>query len=445
MNRAARASICFLLQLTAGLILSSPLFGEKKAADGMTSIQRDQALQMLQDTYEKIRKEYYDPTFHGIDLDARYKEAQQKIRAAQSLSQAFGDIAWMVDGLNDSHTIFSPPPRPYVVQDGWEARFVGDTCMITAVKEGSDAATKGLKPGDQILAIEGFRPTRETWWKLNYAFHNLAPRSGMKLAVVSPGGQPREVTVMSIVRNLPKNYDFTGGSDIWEVIRQSQDEDERMVVRSVEVNDVLVWKLPIFFLTDEQIDSFLHKANGHKAVIIDLRGNPGGEEDNLARLLGGIIDHDVKIGDRVERKGSRPFVAKSRGTHAYSGKLIVLVDSGSASASELFARVVQLEKRGTVIGDRTEGAVMEARRSSFSQDKAFGQFLPYSVELTVADLKMTDGNSLEHRGVVPDELLLPSAEELAAGADPQLARALQLAGVPTASGAAGQMFPVRWR
>jgi C-terminal processing protease CtpA/Prc len=103
MNRAARASICFLLLLTAGLILSSPLFGEKKAADGMTSIQRDQALQMLQDTYEKIRKEYYDPTFHGIDLDARYKEAQQKIRAAQSLSQAFGDIAWMVDGLNDSH------------------------------------------------------------------------------------------------------------------------------------------------------------------------------------------------------------------------------------------------------------------------------------------------------------------------------------------------------
>ncbi len=87
------------------------------------------------------------------------------------------------------------------------------------------------------------------------------------------------------------------------------------------------------------------------------------------------------------------------------------MDSGSASASELFARVVQLEKRGTVIGDRTEGAVMEARHFTFSQDKAFGQFLPYGAELTVADLKMTDGNSLEHHGVVPDEILLPSPEE----------------------------------
>ena len=119
--------------------------------------------------------------------------------------------------------------------------------MITAVKNGSDAAAKGLKPGDQILAIEGFRPTRDTWWKLNYAFHTLAPRSGIKLVVVSPGAQPRELMVMSIVKNLPKNYDFTGGSDIWDVIRQEQDEDERMMTRSVELKDVLVWKTANIF------------------------------------------------------------------------------------------------------------------------------------------------------------------------------------------------------
>ena len=411
----------------------------------MTSVQRDQALQMLKDVYDKVEKDYYDPAFHGINLDARYKDAQQKIRSAQSLSEAFGDIAWMLDGLNDSHTFFDPPPRPYVVRDGWEAKFVGDACMITAVKDGSDAAGKGLKPGDQILAIEGYRPTRDTWWKLNYAFHDLSPRSGVKLVVVSPGGQPRELTVMSIVRNLPKNLDFTSGADIWDVIRQSEDEDQRMIVRTVEVNNVLVWKLPIFLLSDDQIDAFLRKTNSYKAVIVDLRGNPGGAEENLSRLLGGFIAHDVKVGDRVERKTSKPFVAKSRGERAYSGKLIVLVDSGSASSSELFARVVQLEKRGTVIGDRSEGAVMEARHFPFSQDKAFGQFLPYAMSLTVADLKMADGNSLEHRGVVPDQIILPSPEELAAGADPQLAVALQAAGVNMSSSAAGQLFPMRWQ
>ncbi len=445
MIRAKVLLTSFALLLATSLILPLRSQAEKKSGDTMSSVQRDQALQMLQDTYEKVVKEYYDASFHGINLEQRYKDAQQKIRAAQSLSAAFGDIAWMLDGLNDSHTFFDPPPRPYLVKDGWEATFVGDACMITAVKDGSDAAAKGLKPGDQILAIEGFRPTRDTWWKLNYAFHTLAPRSGVKLAVVSPGEQPREVTVMSIVKNLPKNYDFTGSTDIWDVIRQEQDEDERMMVRSVELKDVLVWKLPVFLLSDDQIDSFLRKTKNYKTVVIDLRGNPGGAEENLSRLLGGFLDHDVKVGDRVERKGAKPFIAKSQGSHAYSGKVVVLVDSSSASCSELFARVMQLEKRGTVIGDHTAGAVMEARRYPFSQDKAFGQYLPYSMQVTVADLKMTDGNSLEHRGVVPDEILLPSPEELAAGADPQLARALQLAGVNLSSSAAGQVLPVRWK
>jgi C-terminal processing protease CtpA/Prc len=446
MVRAKQALVYLVTILTFLLLLPTSSPAEKKAGGStMSSIQRDQALQMLQDVYDRMRKDYYDAGYHGMDLDARYKEEQQKIHSVQTLSDAFGVIAWMLDGLNDSHTFFLPPDRPYVVRDGWEARFIGDYCVITAVKDGSDAAAKGLKPGDQIVAIEGFRPTRDNWWKLSYAFHTLAPRSGVTLVVASPGQQPRTVAVDSIVRKLNKNLDFTSGADVWDVVRQMQDDDERMLVRSVEVQNVLVWKLPAFFLSDAQIDSFLSKTKNYKAVIVDLRGNPGGSEDNLSRLLGGFVDHDVKVGDRVERKNSKPFVAKSRGSHAYTGKLIVLVDSGSASSSELFARVVQMEKRGTVIGDHTAGAVMEAREYSFSQDKAFGQFLPYGLQMTVADLKMTDGNSLEHRGVTPDEILLPGPEELAAGADPQLARALQLAGVNLSSSAAGQLLPVRWK
>jgi C-terminal processing protease CtpA/Prc len=445
MTRATRCCTLLLIAILLGVSTFPLLASDKKSSDVMSKIQRDEALQMLQDTAEKVRQQYYDPTFHAQNFEGRYKEAEQRIRKADTLSEAFGVIAWFLDGLNDSHTFFIPPARPYLVEDGWEAKFVGEICVVTAVKDKSDASSKGLKPGDQILAIEGFRPTRANWWKLTYAFHTLSPRSGMKLAVVSPGEQPRELTVMSTVKNLPKNYDLSNGIDIWNLIRSSQNDEERNWAATAEQGDLLIWKLPRFMLTDDQIDAFLKKANNHKAVVIDLRGNPGGAEENLSRLLGGVFDHDVKVGDRIERKSAKPFVAKSRGGRAYSGKLIVLVDSGSASAAELFARVVQLEKRGTVIGDRSAGAVMEAREFPFTQGAAFGEFLPYGVEVTIADLKMTDGNSLEHHGVVPDEILLPSPEELAVGADPQLARACQLAGLPISSSAAGQIFPVRWR
>lgn len=443
--RIACAKIFLLLSVSVVLGLASlrSSAAEKKTTEAINSVQRGQALDMLKETTDTVRKQYYDATYHGVNLDTQYSQAEQRVRQAATFNEAFGAIAAMLDSLNDSHTFFLPPTRPYIAQDEWEATFIGDNCFITAIKEGSDAAVKGLKPGDQILSVEGFRAKRESWWKLQYALHNLAPRAGMTLALVSPGGPPRDVTVMAAVKHLPKTYDFTQGSDIWQVIRELQNEGKQLKPRSVEQGDVLVWKLPAFLINDDEIDGVLHKANNHKALIIDLRDNGGGSVDNLTHLLGGVVDHPVKLADRVERKSTKPLLVKSRGDHAFSGTLVVLVNSRSASAAELFARVVQLEKRGTVVGDRTAGAVMEARRYPLSLGADTKIF--YEVQVTVADLKMTDGNSLEHHGVVPDELLLPTPAELAAGADPQLSRALQLTGVPMTSEKAGKLFPTVWR
>src|SRR5271157_1807855 len=242
----AAASLPFKCASLLGLLVLCGFAEEKKASEPINGVQRGQALEMLKQTADTVRKQYYDPTYHGIDLDPRYKQAEERIRQASTFSQTFGAIAAMLDSLNDSHTFFLPPPRPYIVEDGWEATFIGDNCFITAIKEGSDAAAKGLKPGDQILSVEGFRAKRESWWKLEYAFHSLAPRAGMKLSVVSLDGQPREVTVMSAVKNLPKTYDFTRGGDIWQVIRESENDQKRYQPRSVEQGDVMVWKLPAF-------------------------------------------------------------------------------------------------------------------------------------------------------------------------------------------------------
>ena len=121
----------------------------------------------------------------------------------------------------------------------------------------------------------------------------------------------------------------------------------------------------------------------------------------------------------------------------------MLVDGESGSASELFSRVVQLEKRGTVIGDQTSGLVMQG--TYFPHKSGLDLVFFYGVSVTTADLMMTDGKSLERVGVTPDELLLPSPEDLAAGRDPVLSRAAALAGLKLEPEKAGQMFPVEWR
>ena len=72
-----------------------------------------------------------------------------------------------------------------------------------------------------------------------------------------------------------------------------------------------------------------------------------------------MFEKEIKIANRVGRKDTKPEIAKPM-HNPFLGKLVVLVDARSASAAELFARIIQLEKRGVVMGDKTEGAVMEA-------------------------------------------------------------------------------------
>jgi C-terminal processing protease CtpA/Prc len=167
-------------------------------------------------------------------------------------------------------------------------------------------------------------------------------------------------------------------------------------------------------------------------------------------MVGDVFDHDITIGTREERKKTEKIFGK--GTKKFSGKIIVLIDSESASAAEMFARVVQLEKRGTVIGDQSAGAVMLSQRRSHrigfgNSEKVSFDSAPtvyFGDSLTIANIAMADGKSLEHVGVTPDEVLLPTAQDLAAGRDPVLARAVVLAGGQMSTEEAGKLFPPKW-
>ena len=280
-----------------------------------------------------------------------------------------------------------------------------------------------------------------TFWPLASCAQTLS-RNGLRVALRSPGGQQKEVQVIAAMRQTKKitNLTMNGASDIWDLLRESETRAHLGRARWADAGDVSILKFPGFYFDDGEMEDIIRKARKRKSLIVDLRGNPGGSVETLKWFLGGVFDKDVKVGDQVTRNGSKVLMAKSRRQNAFSGKLVVLVDSKSALASELFARVVQLEKRGIVLGDKTAGAVMESKR--FSCTHGMDTIVFYGASITDADLVMTDGNSLERTGVTPDELPLPNAEDLASGRDPVMAHAIELCGSKMTPEAARSAIPV---
>ncbi|HVF43389.1 MAG TPA: S41 family peptidase, partial [Pyrinomonadaceae bacterium] len=299
---------------------------------------RNRGRVMLALVREYIRDYYYDPKFHGMDLDARVRAADAKIMEAQSLSQVLGIIAQMVSELNDSHTFFVPPPRPVDVDYGWKMQAVGDAVYVVAVKPGSDAEAQGLKPGDEVVSVDGFRPTRPVLWKMEYNYTVLRPQPGKRVVVRSPDGAERELALKAKVEKLDKSVNFV---QLFNEIDEER-EDSKKLPRFYELGDgdVFIWKLREFGFTDSKVDEMISKARKHKALVLDLRGNGGGAVKTLQRMLGYVFDREVKIGDMKRRKETKALVAKTKGDKVFKGTLVVLVDSESASASELFARIV---------------------------------------------------------------------------------------------------------
>lgn len=401
---------------------------------------RNRGLAMLQLMKDYLRDYYYDPQFHGMNLDTRFKVSEDKIKEAANLGQVLGIVAQTLAELNDSHTFFVPPPRPVDVDYGWKMQMIGDNCYVVAVKPGSDAAAQGLNPGDEVLSLDGFKPSRQTLWKMEYSYNVLRPQPGKHVIVRTPDGAQRDLALKAKVEKRPKQINL----EEWFNQMYEEYEDEKRLARYVEFgSDALIWKLREFGLTESKVDDTMKKAAQHKALILDLRGNHGGYEVTLKRLVGYFFDRDITIGEVKRRKETKPIKAKSRGDKAFKGKLVVLIDSESGSAAELFARTIQIEKRGTVIGDRSAGAVMRSIfRPGLLGDMSSGNMIPYGASITDADFLLTDGQSLEHVGVTPDEIVLPTAADLAAKLDPVLARAAAIIGVELSAEKAGTFFPV---
>lgn len=398
---------------------------------GLSRLNRERGLTMVRDVRRDIEKHYYDATYRGLDLAAHFAKAERAVTEAASVSQMLAAIAQAVDDFGDSHTYFIPPDRNVSVDYGWTMMAVGNRTLIASVTPGTDAARQGLAAGDEVLQLNAFVLTRQDVARLIHLYRVIRPQKQQHLRIRTPEGVERELDVQSAV--TPRRF-----VDLDSILREIENAGGSMRHRDHAIGtELLIWKLPAFVPEDAEIERRLGKARPFKTLILDLRGNGGGDAKTMLAFIGRVFDRDVTIGTVLKRSGAEPLVAKAK-KDPFGGQLTVLVDSQSASAAEIVARVIQIERRGTIIGDRTTGKVMASEM--FPHTAGGDSPFFYATSVTVMDLKMTDGSRLEGEGVLPDALVLPSATDLARGRDPVLAAAVRLAGATLTSEEAGRLW-----
>src|SRR5438477_460748 len=324
--RPSRRVLCAVLFLWSAC---DPASAQQQAQTKISKFERDEVVQMLTAISDDVKKHYYDRNIRGVDWEGSVKSFEKRVDNAASLNRGLSEVAAALDVLNDSHTFFLPPPRPYKHSYGWTISMIGQKCYVLRVKPGSDAEKKGVKAGDEVLSINGFAPGRDNLWKMNFVYNVLRPQPGLQVSLLSPRSERKELDIIASMRELQRVKDLTGDG-IWDYFREIETDLHESRMRTVETADgIMILKFPSFRFTQSEVDEAMKKARKNRALIIDLRGNGGGSVETLREFLSNFFDREVKIADRVTRGNSKPEVAKPRGKDAFGGKLFVLVDSRS--------------------------------------------------------------------------------------------------------------------
>jgi len=391
------------------------LFPTILAAQGTLKGNRDLMRGIASGVADIIQKRFYDPSLKGIDLKKELEGVQAKIAASNNVGEMYAAIDAMVQKMDDSHTHFLPPWQTQEPRFGFLAKPFGEVVRVYQIRKKSPAEKAGLKLGDTILGIDGVVADRKHYLKTFYHYRAIQP-AGMMILDLLRDGKRERVTMPAEIHTrfgVELVYDTYRYNDF---LREAETVSQENPFEYVKKDDIGYVKVPNFGV--DTAEKTLWKVKDVRALIVDLRGNLGGDERVLQRFTGYFASNDVEIFTEHARDKSQKLMAKPQKPSFSDVPVVVLVDSESASASEIFARHMQLTGHGIVIGDKTMGAVSGAQL--FVQHVGADPGVFYGAQTTVMHATFPDGQDLEKVGVTPDTMCIPSAYALQQEKDPCL-------------------------
>lgn len=316
----------------------------------------------------------------------------------------YGSIQGLVMSLEDPHSVFLPPQAAEEFSKdlsgelegiGAEIGVKNNQLLIISPLPGSPAEKAGLLPGDKIMFID-----KESTFGMDTG-----------KAVTKIRGAAGTKVILTIERDkVSKQQDYT-------ITRAKINVPS--VTFSAKKGNVAYFRITSFnqdtaVIFDQYIKNLPPKIKG---VIIDLRNNPGGYLETAVEVTSQWVEDGVIVSERGLNDFYEEF--KTRGPHRLAGiKTVVLVNKGSASASEILAGALQDYKLATIIGEKTFGKGSVQDLETFRDGSA--------LKLTIAEWFTPLGRNINKEGITPDILVQQDWEKEKIGDDRMLFKALEI-------------------
>ncbi len=447
-HRTARTSLFLLATLAVAGACVRTIVSSSPAGVSAEQERFDSALSVASfDTvWRLIRDTHYDKALKGLDWKAIRAELRPRVAQAQSVTEVRGTLTELISRLGDSHYAIIPSEALAAPDSagrgtgqefgdlGMEVRLLDGAIVVSRVDTGGAAAKAGVRTGWVVEQVDSFVAA------------TVARDVARRLR-----GVERRVAGIHAALAVSKRLGGASGTPVRLLLRDDRNRQlERVIIRQDAPGEIVrIGNLPPILARLEterfddadgcigvirftswmpvmsaQIESAVREFRECRGIVLDLRGNLGGVAAMVMGTSGWFLSHPDTLGIMRMRDVELRYVAiphrvYSDGAPAapYAGALALLVDSHSASTSEMFAVGLQDAGRARAFGDTTAGQALPATMYRLPNQDV----LMYAV----ADFVTTKGARLDGRGVIPDEVIPLRRVDLVAGRDLALRGALR--------------------
>ena len=340
-------------------------------------------------------------------INEKFVAVSTTTKETDDQTRVYGAIKGMVESLGDPYTTFFPPVESKSFSEeikgqiegvGMEVGIKDEVLTVIAPVKGTPAYRAGVKPGDKILKI-GDVLTNALSAEEAIKLIRGPKGTSVKLTLFREGAkEPFELSIVRDVINLPTVDTETKG-------------------------DVFIIRLYSFSaispnLFRDALREFVE--TGKYKLVLDLRGNPGGYLEAAQDMASWFLPLGKVVVKEDFKKESDAQIFRSRGYNIFNNSLrmVILIDEGSASASEILAGALHEHGIATLVGAQSFGKGSVQELVDITKDT--------SLKVTIARWLTPNGNSISHGGLTPDVVVKLDVDEFKKGNDTQLNKALEI-------------------